>query len=598
MKILKRVTLYISMFLLSMSLLTNQNLTSAVESAATDNLLPLELTQQLQSNKNKLYEPFNVKYSIKPQEVYKNTIDSAYLKDKEIVLVVDTSGSMDFDLDGIYNKLDQYNRALRILSNGRYEYKPSTLISRMEVVKAASNRFINSFPNNDRIKLGLVQYSSRATINNGLTNDFQAIKNSINSYQPGGGTNLGDGLRKAFYMLKHSPNTKAKKYIVLLTDGSPTFYSYYEEKGSYKYVQDQRDTGYYNNESNDFENGEEYSKRIAQKLQNEAIEINSYMIGFTRDAASNKLQSISSEKDKITVKQADKEEDIDAVYNEIAREINYDIVLENPKVEINLPTGLEIAELPSGFVKVSTTKAVGTLQNINYTLVGDKYVANPVEVNIKIKGNEVGNYNLNSTAKLTYRYIDSTEKVKYFNGIDNIEIYKPEKVISILEYGTFFNRSLPQGSSINNYIINRQDESVNLVDRFKNNLGILFKVEESYDFNLKVTLNRDNTSSIVSSKFIINNSDIILYKVKEDGSLVKLAIDSKRIKIETIENKKVISIDFSQLEKGKNYIVSLGITPTYLMSYNETLSLKSEVVQGSLSKKELEIWILPLLKLI
>lgn len=141
---------------------------------------------------------------------------------KEIVLVLDTSGSMEGN--------------------------------KMTELKKAANAFIEKMKGVENLDIGIVQYSTLAIINpnreNGndtykshdasfsdstvpkyrpLENKLLDVTDSrltqmINGLEAKGGTNIGEGLRKAIYMLDNGkPN--ANKAVVLMTDGLPTFYS-------------------------------------------------------------------------------------------------------------------------------------------------------------------------------------------------------------------------------------------------------------------------------------------------------------------------------------------------------------------------------------
>ncbi|MDU5107375.1 VWA domain-containing protein [Clostridium sp.] len=141
---------------------------------------------------------------------------------KEIVLVLDTSGSM------AGNKMTE--------------------------LKKAANAFIEKMKGVENLDIGIVQYSTLAIINpkreNGndtykshdasfsdstvpkyrpLENELLDVTDSrltqmINGLEAKGGTNIGEGLRKAIYMLDNGKKD-ANKAVVLMTDGLPTFYS-------------------------------------------------------------------------------------------------------------------------------------------------------------------------------------------------------------------------------------------------------------------------------------------------------------------------------------------------------------------------------------
>src|SRR5665811_112922 len=58
---------------------------------------------------------------------------------------------------------------------------------------------------------------------------------SNNVLNPVGGTNIGDGLRIAYHLLNNSEGTDRKKYIILMTDGMPTAFTFNKGTLSYQY---------------------------------------------------------------------------------------------------------------------------------------------------------------------------------------------------------------------------------------------------------------------------------------------------------------------------------------------------------------------------
>lgn len=114
---------------------------------------------------------------------------------KEIVLVLDVSGSM-----------------------------AGTKIANL---KTAANNFIDKMNAVPNLKIGIVTYSTNATINQSLTDatNVTSLKKTISSLKADGGTNTGEGLRKAAYLLNTSKNKDDNKTIVFMSDGEPTYYS-------------------------------------------------------------------------------------------------------------------------------------------------------------------------------------------------------------------------------------------------------------------------------------------------------------------------------------------------------------------------------------
>ena len=61
--------------------------------------------------------------------------------------------------------------------------------------KTAAKTFVDQLSGQD--KVGLVSFTSTATLDRHLTSDFDDVKNVIDGYSAGGGTNMGDGLTEA-----------------------------------------------------------------------------------------------------------------------------------------------------------------------------------------------------------------------------------------------------------------------------------------------------------------------------------------------------------------------------------------------------------------
>jgi Ca-activated chloride channel family protein len=114
--------------------------------------------------------------------------------DSSVMLVVDTSGSMDAT-----------------------DVQPT----RMDAARSAAHTLVGQLPSSARV--GLVSFSSSPALQAQLTDNRETVSTAIDSLQAGGATDTGDALQLAVDQLKSSakPSTNGKTpaLIVLLTDG-------------------------------------------------------------------------------------------------------------------------------------------------------------------------------------------------------------------------------------------------------------------------------------------------------------------------------------------------------------------------------------------
>lgn len=120
----------------------------------------------------------------------------------DIVLVLDSSGSMAY---------------------GTNDAKKN----RIQAAKAAATEFINTMMDDgDAVQIGLVDYSENVNRKQNLTSNKQTALDFLGTdYYPEGGTNLQSGIAAASEILKKG-RKDAKKLVIILTDGIPTYYNY------------------------------------------------------------------------------------------------------------------------------------------------------------------------------------------------------------------------------------------------------------------------------------------------------------------------------------------------------------------------------------
>lgn len=378
-KILNKANAFLLILVFILSQLVNINLVAN----ATERTPNINLSVSKNKYEGFVGEEIEVKYTVTPQAIPVSEINTT--NKKEIVLVIDTSGSMG---DRIGTK------------------------TKINALKVAANNFIDKFANDANVKIGVVEYNTIATKQLELTESYyyDYIKDFIERLKPAGATNIGDGIRVATGMF--SNNNEIKKYMVVMTDGMPTALSYTgEARGTYlesyavngKPIYNWRgysnNTGwrYYTNinNSDDIKYGNygisdpknyclEYSKSMAQ--QAERTNINNYFIGFGDESNMNKLMQINNSGKGICF-DANDEEAINDVYSKIGDEIKSGYTVKNANVEFQLPEGVQVSENELN-IENKDGKYIKGIGNINYILNTSKtqYEAQPFQTTLKVKG--------------------------------------------------------------------------------------------------------------------------------------------------------------------------------------------------------------------
>lgn len=356
----------------------------------------LVLSRELSRSKVLLDEEITITYKIQPKQIEESALKRP---DKEIYLVIDTSGSMNYNLAG------------NSIPEGRNEKK------RLEIAQEAAFNFLDKLSGDNRVKVGLITYDNTGVVKQSLTKTLSSVKDKIRKLKANGGTNIGDGMRLGYYRLNDNKSTSEKpidKYLILLTDGEPTYHSTYNYSPYNFYFEDGNAPRYKGGGSRSEPNDITYCYSIAERFLKPS-DIKSYMIAFTKGSNANVLNEIAQKAGGV-YKRAETSAALDNVYNEIYEDIIAEFSVENIKFEEKFPEGLTVVSVPEGFT-VNGQTVRGSLSNINYKYNSVKkvYEADPVEFTIRLKGTNKGRYLLN-TSKLSYRDIDNNDKTVNFSN--------------------------------------------------------------------------------------------------------------------------------------------------------------------------------------
>lgn len=184
-----------------------------------------------------------------------STYTTVSSKPTDIVLVLDTSGSMDeyisvADKNSVANLDPQYAKYYKWYGgafwhemryqDGKWQYKASIVgwkdcddswfgnragIMKIDALKIAVDGFLDSTAQNSGDnRVALVTYASGATTQNELTNDFNTIKDNVWKLNANGATHADDGMAKAKDVLDKIPADRdSNKVVIMFTDGEPTY---------------------------------------------------------------------------------------------------------------------------------------------------------------------------------------------------------------------------------------------------------------------------------------------------------------------------------------------------------------------------------------
>lgn len=310
---------------------------------------------------------------------------------KEIVLVLDISGSM----------------AGNVSVNG----KSSTKIA--ELKKAAKN-FVDKMKDVPNLKIGIVAYSSNASIKEvddeilidaSKVNDLEEVIDNLRAY---GGTNTGEGLRKATYLLSTSKEKNANKTVVLMSDGVPTFYSYYYSyyyKYFYKNIDDSNPK--FDGKGNELDDDAvEYANIIGERIKESTNNVFSigYGLGNEKSEPNKTLKKIHESMGGTESNFfASDNGAIDSVFQNIATEILATYAINNVKMDMNLKSGFSL--------KVGGNKV--DIDNVLYKTDGKvkdgkvTYTADPVTFKFVIKSKVTGQHELFTGSTVSFPWKDN-----------------------------------------------------------------------------------------------------------------------------------------------------------------------------------------------
>ena len=487
---------------------------ASIQADTVDYEAPIFMNKSIVDNKTQVLvnDTFQVSYRFQPQDIPVDTLlPEDYNTPKDIILIIDTSGSMAWDVNGnsisqsgywsdyeviteseyrennnAYKKVanevgqnDPWDERVsqwywvrdgwswtRVWTYTYYQYTyyqrywiNTAATSRMDLAKNSAENFLKQLKDAPNTNVGIIEYNSDTSVkyrNNSIllpidnSTNYNHLVSAVNDLSAGGGTNIGLGMYEGFKSL--NTNTDSEKYFIFLTDGVPTYYSYYDQDNDGR---KDNNESYYN-----YENGSRlkrggtgssdndglalnYGKNIGRLIKGSSRAIQSYFIAFADNDAGNTLKAISDEANG-TYKKALSGNALKDIYSELGEQISSDFSLKNVYFEETFNDAFEIVSYPSSMEKVSQT-VKGEFGSINYNLnaAGTHFVASPMEFTITLKAKTAGAYVIGEGQQSFIRYkdLDDVVKIKEFADIDMIVTETQAPVMNVNLSNTKENQS-------------------------------------------------------------------------------------------------------------------------------------------------------------
>lgn len=533
------------------------NYITSIENIARD--LDGKYTLYKENNKNKKY---SINYSNKQKGIFgedfnNNEVFYAY------ILATDKKGNI--------LQLTKSKYPIRYDGSNNIRY------TKAEAMIDTTKNFIEKFRGNEDVYISTIPYATKAeildeSVNMNNYNAIGTMIENIETYSFNGGTNIGDGLRRAYNMLMNSENDSSLKYIILLTDGQATQYSVIKKGNRYYYYKGEGEAHYYlPGTYNDYERGQRYSEIIGEELLENNQRVFSYMVGFGSSTNKDKLKHLANISGG-QYKYADDGNALDDIYQEIGNLIESTLLTSKININLRIPQGVDIIEedLEEGLkvvAKGNQRYIEGVLTTpMTYTLSEDKqtYVAEPIEFNIKYIANKAGIYEL------------SGEDMEIsFKGLkDDIHNYSfPSKKVTVEE-------------AISNITINKTGLFMN-GEVVEVNNPVNLAIDNNYEYAVEFTsnnINYRNTTIDISINPNSNNVMINSYKLyKYEG--YKLVLINEGFKT---TDKNTLIPNIRERAKSNKYLL------VYKIRGNKVENIKENIVfNNSNTKKTQDIKFVP-----
>lgn len=451
---------------------------------------------------------YNVTFKIKGKDVTENSTTPIYA-----VVVFDKSGSMKNYTKEVCVK---YNRWGTCIRKENVEVKKwDNAVKGAKDFASSLNKSLNS-AETKYANIALVQFSgSKGTwVQEGLFGGYYrdiawndasvergfatADFSGVNFGSADGGTNLGEGLNKALGLFTDNSNPlpeNAKKYVVVIGDGRPTYYS------------DANGMTQGEGSSDSDGSSEEYASKKATALKNAGVEIFSIGYDIANDAEAQRiLREIASEdvvneetgEAKVKHSVLAGEADVAAIFADLAKTISKSSAGTNATVTDNVGGKFNVVDKDG---KVMTSDVLTEITEDETTILSFDIQIDP--------DTETGWHKTNEGFSLVYT--DSNGEEQTISSTKDPEVYWKQAEYN---YVVNYYKDEITGKNDSNYLGSATYKAVKGTEITENNVDKSLYMPTGYEYN-KIEFGNNGETSIVITNDGTHNEINVLYTIKK-----------------------------------------------------------------------------------
>lgn len=489
---------------------------------------------------------YNVTFKIKGKDKENTSLNPIYA-----VVVFDKSGSMENYTKEVCVKYNQWGKCIR---KENVEVKKwDNAVKGAKDFASSLNKSLNS-GETKYANIALVQFSGSegtwvpglfggyyrdtawndASVERGFaTADFS----DVNFGSADGGTNLGEGLNKALGLFTDNSNPlpeNAKKYVVVIGDGRPTYYS------------DANGMTQGEGSSDSDGSSEEYASKKATALKNAGVEIFSIGYDIANDAEAQRIlreiaseDVVNEETGEVKVKHSvlAGEADVAAIFADLAKTMSKSSAGTNATVTDNVGGKFNVVDKDG---KVMTSDVLTEITEDETTILSFDIQIDP--------DTETGWHKTNEGFNLVYT--DSNNEAKIISSTKDPEVYWKQT-----EYNYVVNYYKDEITDKNdsNYLGSETYKAVKGTEITENNVDKSLYMLTGYEYN-KIEFGNNGETSIVITNDGTQNEINVLYTIKKFSYRVEYYKDN--------------TLFDSKLESNIPYNTTVDSTKYYLSEEN------------------------------